>query len=105
MGKLRLRKDHEHVLMLKYGQKHNTTFQERIYKCIDPDCYFYMKAGDLIGKRAMCPTCITDYVLDRSKLMKKKPHCNKCTKSVKAKEDQRILKDITKGLEDVLGLE
>lgn len=98
------KKKHLHTLLLKGGQTvRGTKFKDKIFKCLDPDCYFYMKAADLIGKRAKCPICLKDYILERNHLeLLKKPHCDGCTKGSKAAKKVLELQKMETNVTDYL---
>jgi hypothetical protein len=102
--KARKAKKHYHVLRLKRGQNHRTPVRDKIFSCQDPECWFYTRAYNLIGKRIMCPMCLNDFICDREDLVKAKPHCKECTRGQRAKEKQMEIKAIEEKLSSFLGL-
>lgn len=73
------------------GSKHTHSFVrcERIdgkpsqrYRCSHPDCTSTELRVNLVGKRSLCPLCMSnDFILSYEKLKLKKPHCDFCGKA------------------------
>ncbi len=95
---------HYHAVRLKHGIKFNAPFRERIFHCLDPECFWYNKAGNLLGKKLQCPACRELYIADRDALMKKLPHCKACTKGTKVQETMVANERIEDKLKELFGL-
>ncbi len=68
------------------------------FRCIHPDCKHYLEKELVIGRRAECPYCHDDYVIQRRDLNNKTPHCSNCiapgyennTKTTKMKPKDKL---------------
>lgn len=65
---------HVHKLIKK---KLNPTYA--VFKCILPDCHFYINAMLIEGRRAICWRCGEAFILTKVEADQVKPHCRECT--------------------------
>jgi hypothetical protein len=63
-------KDHFHTYRRIRGEK-----SRRRYSCTDPECTHVQDKSVLVGKKAICPYCQDEYILDSKKLELALPHC------------------------------
>jgi hypothetical protein len=93
----RLNSDHIHTFARSRKNKD-------IYKCIHPDCTHYTDREYLVGKRALCGKCASEFILDRVQLKNALPVCLNCTKSARGKkftETKTLLTDIFSKVEEM----
>ena len=74
---------------------------KKIYRCVHPKCMHYIDRQFLIGKEAICAKCKNPFYLTLTQLRNKKPVCEFCTKSPKAKQLKEF-RDIAESLVDDL---
>lgn len=90
-------KNHLHILE-RIGSRKQPNAR---FRCIDPDCFFYLTADMLRGKRAACE-CGTPYILTSALLRYKRPKCAKCSTGKRRADWERkqkshnVFKDILK---------
>jgi hypothetical protein len=99
------RKAHVHTFRLQAGLRAAIPLRDKIYHCTDPDCWFYSKAINLIGKRAVCPLCKTEFIMTAKVLRLRLPHCDMCTEGKKAEEVRAEVKSLEQFLKDEFHLE
>jgi len=51
-----------------------------VYACQKPGCSHYLPAQLLVNKKAECPRCGEEYVIEQRHLELVNPHCNFCGK-------------------------
>ena len=69
-----------------------------VFKCILPDCTYYVEESLAEGKFCICNRCDSLMTLNKAAMMLAKPHCPSCTiRKVKLPNLDELLKD--KGLE------
>jgi len=66
---------------------------KKVYRCLDPDCNFYLRRERLIGKRAICHGCKRPFILSNVQLHNKHPVCEFCSKSHK-KDETKVAQDL-----------
>jgi hypothetical protein len=104
-GSIKKRKAaHLHTFELKKGCKPNQGLEKKIFRCVSPDCWFYVRASFLLGKRATCPRCLLPFILTSESLKLRKPHCESCTNSPKVDEKKTQLQQIQSEVSKLLGL-
>jgi len=67
------------------------------FMCVDPDCSHTQSRNLLIGKRAQCNACGSEFVLDYYALTRKVPKCFICRREKRSKGrliDPSVIKDI-----------
>lgn len=86
-------------------QYERSKVNKEIYRCIHPQCTHYMNRAYLEGKLAICYGCKNPFKLTWQQLRNKRPVCEFCSKSPKAKalRDIRdtVLSNIPKELDDL----
>jgi hypothetical protein len=55
---------------------------KKLFRCLDPECFYANHRDFLIGKKFMCPFCGDIYILTMDMARRKLPHCRKCTRPV-----------------------
>lgn len=76
----------------------------RVYRCIHPECTYFARADFLIGKRALCHKCGSEYNVSRTQLFRdklKRPTCMRCSNSKEAQEFRNVTNKIENILEEV----
>jgi hypothetical protein len=86
--------------------KHTHTYRRvknrpNYYQCIHPDCSHYIHKDLILNKRAICPLCGQEYILESRLIRLKQPHCFDCSRSVKPKQ-VIDMKKLTERLEKAL---
>jgi hypothetical protein len=71
-----------HIHKLK---KHKYKTGSTVFFCTLPDCHFKIDAALALGKRALCPVCNEEFIINEYTIKLVKPHCDKCGK-VKVKD-------------------
>lgn len=57
-----------------------------VFKCIVPECKFFINSKLAFGYRVVCWRCGESFIMVRKNEKQKKPHCNNCTKNTKITE-------------------
>lgn len=86
-------KDHIHMY-------HAVGNERKQFMCIDSDCSHTQTRDLLIGKRAQCGACGSEYKLDHYALTRKVPKCFICRKEKRTKG--RMVKPSI--IKDILGI-
>lgn len=58
-----------------------------VYKCIKPGCTHYVPVSQSLNLIAECNRCHDAFVMSKATQLLALPHCMKCTKHKKGKED------------------
>jgi|SRR5579862_4486811 len=75
-------KNHLH----SYGKVTNKRGQYRdMFRCLDPECSHTIHKVLLVGKKAVCYFCHTEYIVTMPALALKTPHCDDCTRGNRKK--------------------
>lgn len=90
--------DHLHTFVRDHAKKPGP----KIFKCIDPDCWFFARGERIVGKRARCKSCGGEFILTRFDLQRKYPHCDNCMTGKKQKQEQAETSLLEKALEKMM---
>lgn len=80
-----------HIHIYKRNKKH-----KNIFFCIQPDCYHRIDKQWLENKRALCPSCKSEYLLDKEVLRLALPKCPACRGGKKAEDYRSALSAVAK---------
>ena len=69
------------------------------YQCSHPDCSHYIHKSLITFKRATCPYCLDEFILEPRLLRLSVPHCSNCTASKDKKtklSEEKLMENIAR---------
>lgn len=83
--------------MAKTAEKHIHKLRKHVHKsgnavlfCAMPDCHYKINPALALGKRSICWRCGEEFIMNEYSLRLTKPHCEKCHKPKKNKNESQV---------------